>query len=132
MIFIFGGKMQGKLQYAKQTFGNELTVSDLGSTDLDSALSGDIIINVQDAVRSVLQSGGDPVEYFGRYTKKLAGKILIGTEIGCGIVPADAAEREWRDQTGWVYQLLSQNAQRVDRVWAGIGQTLKDKASGEG
>lgn len=129
MIFIFGGKSQGKLQYVKHTFGEKMTVSDLSNTDLENALSGDIIIHVQDAVRFILQSGADPVEYFGRYLKDLKGKILIGTEIGCGIVPADAAEREWRDQTGWVYQLLSKNAQRVDRVWAGIGQTLKNHST---
>lgn len=125
MVFIFGGKNQGKLRYARQMFGEGLTVSDLKDMSLTDALSADIILNVQESVRAMLRSQKDPVGCFTRLMEKLKGKILIGTEIGCGIVPADPEEREWRDQTGWVYQILSQNADRVDRVWAGIGQILK-------
>lgn len=125
MKFIFGGRSQGKLNYAKQLYGENLTVSDLNECYLEEALSADIITNVQDEVKSILHAGENPVDYFRRNMESLNDKILIGNEIGCGIVPIDAFEREWRDQTGWVYQLLTKNAERVDRVWAGLGQTLK-------
>lgn len=126
MIFIFGGRCQGKLCYAKKTFGEELLVSDLKTEDIESALSAGIIINVQDGVKKLLKSGKDPVEYFRKIMPELEQKILIGNEIGCGIVPADAFEREWRDETGFVYQLLSQQAKKVIRVFAGLPQILKE------
>jgi adenosylcobinamide kinase / adenosylcobinamide-phosphate guanylyltransferase len=125
MVFIFGGRNQGKLQYAKQAYGEKLTVSDLKICNLEDALLSDILINIQEAIKSILLSGENPSDYFKRNIERFSGKILIGDEIGCGIVPADAFEREWRDETGWVYQFLVSKASRVDRVWAGIGQTLK-------
>ena len=125
MRFIFGGKGQGKLEYAKQFYSGEPVVCDLKDRGLDDALSGDILVNVQDAVRAVLLAGENPTDYFRVRLDKLGDKTLVGDEIGCGVVPADPREREWRDQTGWVYQLLASKADRVDRVFAGIGQTLK-------
>lgn len=125
MRFIFGGKGQGKLEYAKRFYDGEPLVCDLKDCSLDDALSADILLNVQEAVRIVLLSGGDPTDYFRARLEKLGDKTLIGDEIGCGVVPADPLEREWRDQTGWVYQFLVSKADRVDRVFAGIGQTLK-------
>ena len=125
MVFIFGGRNQGKLRYAKQVYGENLTVSDLKVCKLEDALLSDILINIQDAVKAMLLSGINPSDYFKQNIERFSGKILIGDEIGCGVVPVDAFEREWRDETSWVYQLLVSKAKRVDRVWAGIGQTLK-------
>jgi len=127
MYFIFGGRNQGKLSYAKRIYGEELTVCDLKCCKLEDAFSADILINVQEAVKSMLLSGENTSDYFKRSIDQFSGKILIGDEIGCGIVPVDAFEREWRDETGWVYQFLASNAKRVDRVWAGIGQVLKEE-----
>jgi adenosylcobinamide kinase/adenosylcobinamide-phosphate guanylyltransferase len=125
MVFIFGGRSQGKLQYAKQLYGEVLTVCDLKCCHINDALSADIIINIQEAVKSMLLLGENPSDYFKVNIDKFTNKILIGNEIGCGIVPIDVFEREWRDETGWVYQFLASEAKRVDRVWAGIGQILK-------
>ena len=125
MYFIFGGSNQGKLHYAKQLYGEQLTVCDLKHCNIKDALSADIITNLQDVVKALLLSGENPSDYFQSHIDQFSSKILIGDEIGCGIVPADAFEREWRDQTGWVYQFLVSKAVRVDRVWAGIGQILK-------
>jgi len=125
MYFIFGGKSQGKLDYAKQLYGETLTVCDLESCAIEDAFSADILMNIQDAIKSMLLSGQNPSDYFRNHIDQFSSKILIGDEIGCGIVPIDALEREWRDETGWVYQFLVSKAKRVDRVWAGIGQILK-------
>lgn len=126
MYFIFGGRCQGKLEYAKRLYGEELTVCDLKYCDINDAFSADIIINIQESVSTLLKIKISPSEYFKDNIEKFNGKILIGNEIGCGVVPIDAFEREWRDETGWVYQFISSKAKRVDRVWAGIGQTLKN------
>lgn len=128
MYFIFGGRCQGKLSYAKKLYGDSLTVCDLARCGIGDALSFDIIINLQEWVKSELLSGKNPIEYFKNNADRFTGKVLIGNEIGCGVVPVSAFERQWRDETGWLYQFIASKAQRVDRVWAGIGQTLKTAA----
>ncbi len=54
--------------------------------------------------------------------------ILIGTDITKGIVPISSEERNWRDLTGRCYQKISQHASRVDLIWHGIHQTIKQEA----
>ena len=127
MVFIFGGRNQGKLRYAKQLFGEQLTVCDLKSCSLQEALSADILINIQEIIKKLLILKVNPSAYFKENIQAFEGKIIIGDEIGCGIVPIDALEREWRDETGWVYQFLASRAKRVDRVWSGIGQIIKNE-----
>lgn len=53
--------------------------------------------------------------------------IIIGTDITKGIVPIDEADRNWRDLTGWVYQDISLKCERVDVIWYGLNQTIKNE-----
>ena len=51
--------------------------------------------------------------------------LLVTDEIGCGVVPIDPVERQWREETGRLCCLLAQRAQRVERIFCGIAMTLK-------
>lgn len=51
--------------------------------------------------------------------------ILIGCDIGGGIVPMESEKRMWRDTVGWCYQDTASLADQVDEIWCGIAQTLK-------
>jgi len=126
MIFIFGGKYQGKTAYAINEYDGEHKICDLAKEGLSYMYEADIIKNVQDGVRQLLSEDIEPIAYFVQNMKSLEQKILVGTEIGCGIVPIDDQERIWRDETGRVYQLLAGKAQKVVRLWAGIPMTIKD------
>ena len=51
--------------------------------------------------------------------------ILICDEVGCGLVPVDAFEREYRETVGRICTALANRADRVDRVVCGIGTQIK-------
>ena len=53
--------------------------------------------------------------------------ILILTDIGRGIVPMDAGQRELRDVCGRLYQRLFSEADEITRIWYGIAKTLKNR-----
>lgn len=125
MIFIFGGKYQGKTAYARSQYGETLKVCDLAKEPVTEMYNADIIKNVQEGVKKLLREEISPLSYFTEHINLLEKKILIGTEIGCGIVPLAEEERIWRDETGRVYQLLAKEAQKVERVWAGIALKVK-------
>lgn len=131
MQLILGGAHQGKETHARELFGENPVVFDFrGATrqELDAAFSADILLNVQEAVRTLLQNEDSPMLYFEQQLGRLHGKILTGEEIGSGIVPMQAEERRWRDETGLVYRLLARHASRVDRIYAGIAQTIAIRA----
>ncbi|HHV65314.1 MAG TPA: hypothetical protein GXX46_09615 [Peptococcaceae bacterium] len=128
MIFIIGGKYQGKTAYALSLYDKDkkLKICDLAKDSIASMYEADLIKNVQEGVRKLLAEGICPLAYFEENLPYLLPKILLGTEIGCGIVPMLEEERRWRDETGRVYQLLADRAQKVVRVWAGIPVIIKE------
>ena len=52
--------------------------------------------------------------------------ILISDEIGNGIVPIDAFERQYREKTGRILVETAKKADKVVRVICGVGQILKE------
>lgn len=110
------------LEYARGLADNP-SVCDLAR---EGMLPGrDIYANAHLLVKDIVSGGGDAAEFFRRNLPALRGKIVIGEEVGCGVVPVEPYERAWRDEAGRVYQLLAANASSVTRLWAGLPQVLK-------
>lgn len=124
MHFIFGGRCMGKLDYAKSLIVNPV-ICDLAICDADEMFAVDIVTGVHLLIRRMVAEGKNPAGFFESNIDRLDGKIIIGDEVGCGVVPIEPQDRDWRDETGRVYQLLARNARRVTRVWGGIPQVLK-------
>ena len=53
--------------------------------------------------------------------------VLILTDIGRGIVPISAGQRELRDVCGRLYQRLLAEADEVTRIWYGVAKTIKKR-----
>lgn len=51
--------------------------------------------------------------------------VIVCDEIGCGLVPVDAFEREYREAVGRIMTGLTKKAVRADRVICGIGYVIK-------
>lgn len=51
--------------------------------------------------------------------------VVISDEVGNGIVPMDAFEREYRERLGRMLIEIAEKAERVERVICGIGQRIK-------
>ena len=51
--------------------------------------------------------------------------VLVGNEVGLGIVPENALARRFRDEAGLLHQRLAQRAQRVLFVAAGCALEMK-------
>lgn len=52
-------------------------------------------------------------------------KIIICTDIFCGIVPVDALMRRWRDDTGRIMIRLANESDSVIRIFLGMEQIIK-------
>lgn len=76
---------------------------------------------LHDLTRQMLAQGKEPLTLLPMLTDK----ITICDEIGCGIVPRDAADRVWREQTGRLCCALAAQADIVVRVYAGLPQVIK-------
>ena len=120
MVLIIGGVWQGKLDFAKETFG--ITDADVFiCTDGEIDFSKRCIYSVEEFALY----HPDPIGYFEAYWEQWQDSILILRDIFCGVVPCSPEEREWRQEAGRLAQYLSQEARHVSRIFCGLEQRLK-------
>ena len=106
MIFITGPLYAGKEEYIRQALG-------WGAEDFSANAVRDVHTLV-------------PCDHLEKLADELAGKkVVIATEVGCGVVPVDPAERRRREDAGRLSCLLAARAETVIRVCCGIPQLLK-------
>ncbi len=53
-------------------------------------------------------------------------RIIIGDEIGCGIVPLEKKEREYREIYGRMMCRIAHQADKVIRIICGVHQVIKE------
>ncbi|MGN0288256.1 MAG: bifunctional adenosylcobinamide kinase/adenosylcobinamide-phosphate guanylyltransferase [Lachnospiraceae bacterium] len=120
---IIGGYAQGKLNYVLKKEAGEnfrLVEADLPKEE------GRVIINHFHLwVRSCLAAKKKPEEELKQWLLQHPDWIILSDEIGNGIVPVDAFEREYREKTGRLLIRLARLADEVERVVCGMGQKIK-------
>lgn len=129
MMLIIGGAHQGKLNYAlAQTNLTKAQVTQ-GSTCSVSDVQNIVVLNgLHRVIKRLMQQGDDPHAYVERLLANNPDVIIITDEIGCGVVPMERFERDWRETTGRICCSLAQKAQRVERVFCGIATVLKGES----
>lgn len=130
MKLIIGGYAQGKLAYVLEQESTKtyriLDGEKLRDMDLTEETKEAVILNHFHLwVREGLQAGGDPQGETRRFVDRFPDCVIICDEIGNGIVPLEAFEREYREQTGRILTMLAKEAEEVVRVVCGIGQRIK-------
>ncbi len=137
MHFIIGGAYQGKRNYVLSLYEFPEWVSSYEGKNIDDVdiISKTIIFEgLEQFIKELLQKDIDCLVYLQEFLKKwkqweessVDHKIvLIGCDIHQGIVPVDPFERKWRDITGFCYQEIVRNSDKVDRVWCGIAERIK-------
>lgn len=126
MDFVIGGCYQGKTAYVKEVYGFE---------DKDIIYAGNIMNNDMQGrcclagfhifIKRLLEEKADIDKNISELFEKNEIKVIISDEIGYGIVPSDAFEREYRETAGRQSCILAQKADRVIRVVSGIGIVIR-------
>lgn len=121
MILIIGGRGQGKLNYVRNRYKSEKIACEL--------IKADVIYGLHDIIKKLLSDGKDPLMEVLRHTEDNPHTIYICDEVGCGVVPVDPDERQWRESVGRVCVEIASRADRVERVFCGLAMTLKNNMS---
>ena len=136
MKLIIGGAFQGKLAYASAAA--EIAPEEFA----DGAVCGFEVLDTcrgmnhfHEYVRRCLQEGRELTGYLaeGRSVEELPERIvqknpevvLVANELGCGIVPMDPFERQFREAFGRLCCRLAQEAKEVHRVICGLGTVIR-------
>lgn len=116
MILVIGGAGQGKLDYvlSKTGYGRDDV-----ALDPETARDKPILAHLERWLRD------HPEETLDGLLRANPEVIVLCDEVGCGVVPMDRADRQWREAVGRLCCALAQRADRVERVFCGLGMTLK-------
>ena len=135
MTLIIGGYAQGKLQATLNDIKDPKSVAILDAPDFNADASytaepvQTIIVNHFHLwIKKALKQGRNPQQEILAFLDANEDKaeiIIISDEIGNGIVPIDAFEREYREQTGRILIELAKRADKVERVICGLKQKIK-------
>lgn len=131
MVLITGGAYQGKTDFAKEIlrekYGSiqEDKIADGTVADQEQMGEALLITNVHLWVAGLLKEECDPCREAERLIQKNPDVVLVVNELGCGVVPVDAFDRNWREVTGRVCCLLAEKAEAVYRVICGIGTRIR-------
>lgn len=107
MILIIGGAYQGKTRYARQHYP-------------DSKL-----YYVQNLLKEAKQKQIDERSYIEQLVSEEPQAVFTLDDVGCGIVPLERNDRDYRELVGTVGCYLASQAKQVIRVSCGIGQVIK-------
>ena len=112
MIFVTGPMFSGKEDWVTRTFRWDRETFQRRA--------------VRDAELLVRTDGiADAAELDALADRLAANDVVIASEIGAGVVPADAAERIRRENAGRLACLLAGRADAVVRICCGLPQILK-------
>ena len=127
MRLIIGGYAQGKLNYALQKYHvDSRNVFDGSIPDRAEVINDTVIIDhLNTYIRQSMTDGKSPETEIFDFIDKYPDCVIISDEVGNGIVPIDAFERDYREITGRIQIELAKMAEEVERVICGIGQKIK-------
>ena len=127
MKLIVGGAYQGKTDYGISVgLIREGQMAEGADCTLEALFSCQCMNHFHLWVKRALQAGWDLERLPERLLGENPGVVLITDELGCGIVPMDAFDREYRERHGRLCCRLAARAQQVHRVACGIGTVIKD------
>ena len=126
MKLVIGGYANGKLDYVLgRPEAQAYRVYDGCLPEEAEWLEQVIIDHLNLWIKKQLEEQQNPEQRLDEFLKQCPDCILISDEIGNGIVPMDAFEREYREKTGRILIELAKQADEMVRVVCGIGQKLK-------
>lgn len=114
----------GKRTYALKLYGHFDSEFDCESEDPQDIREG-LITNIHAGIKKLMMRSINPREFFMARIELLRYSVITGDDISCGVVPIDEFMRKYRDETGIIYQELANEADIVDRIFAGLSLRLK-------
>ena len=110
MELYIGGRAQGKLRYVLQ-------VRKIPKTQIWD----DFEIWFKAELKQQKNAEKDTWDFLQKHPDT----AVICDEVGNGIVPVDAFERDYRERLGRLLCEIAEKAERVERIICGIGQRIK-------
>ena len=124
MRMIIGGAFQGKMEYAQKEYPGIRWVDGAACSE-EELLQCEGVYHFHLYIRKSMEKYEEMRLFADRIIRENPQIVIITDEIGYGLVPIDAFERRYREETGRICTRIAAFSERVDRVVCGIGLPIK-------
>lgn len=126
MKLIVGGVFQGKKAFARNLTGIDLQEAADGMTcNYEDIFRVPLIYHFHEYVKRRMQEGLPYRQLAGELAEKNPDIVIVTNELGYGVVPIEAFDRKYREDTGRLCCELAAASEQVWRVCCGIGTCIK-------
>lgn len=125
MKLIIGGAFQGKLDFAKRKFALTDGWVDGALCSEQELLTCRGISHFHQFIGRLVSEEADVWAVIQKLLDENPDIVVVTNELGYGVVPVTAFDRQYRETTGRVCTRLAAAADEVYRVVCGIGQVIK-------
>lgn len=103
----------------------EHEIAEGGSDSFEAAMGCRIIHGLHEYIRRLLKEGKSVDSFLEAIQEQNPDVIITINELGCGIVPLDPKDREWREVSGRASVKLARTSREVYRMVCGIESRIK-------
>ncbi len=122
MVFIIGGKSQGKSEFMKELANSEIK---LGEEILfDEVKNAKAIDGLELLILRMINDGHSDEQIFNT-TMSFSGEYISSAEIGGGVVSMEASERRYVELVGRISCEMAKRSDVVYRMYCGMTQKIK-------
>lgn len=126
MKLIIGGVFQGKKAFAGSLTGISLQDGADGMTcEYDEIFRAPMIYHFHEYVKRRMQEGLPYKQLAEELIRKNPDVVIVTNELGYGVVPVEAFDRRYREDTSRLCCELAAASEQVWRVCCGIGTCIK-------
>lgn len=127
MRLVIGGAFQGKKDFVKKTFhlGDD-KMKDGSVACYEEIFHCACLYHFHEWIRKGLKENWDLENLEKKLIERNPGIILISNELGYGVVPVEAFDRNYRESTGRICTRIADKSSQVIRVVCGIGMVIKN------
>ena len=111
--------------FSKQQEREEAAIAEGETSDLKQLQCSDIISHFHLWIQRLLKERENPYPLVEKLLEENPDVIIELTQLGCGVVPIEAFDREYRETVGRIGCLLAKEAEAVYLVNCGIDRRIK-------
>ena len=124
MELYIGGFAQGKLDYVLGKKGEVSIVQEAGMIKEHHVNQNILFYQFHEWFRQEVLKGRNPEAEMDAILSEYKNLLIISDEVGNGLIPVAAMEREYRERLGRYLCRIAARSERVERILCGIGQRI--------
>lgn len=125
MRLIIGGSESGKLNRVYELGYNKEEIFNFNGNEIPKQINCKVLYKLNTLIDILMKNDIEPKSYINSLIEKSNIEVIVCDEVGCGVVPIERYERDYRENVGRICCNIAKISNIVERVYCGIATVIK-------